>query len=130
MIARLMFACLFCALIALLGATAMLSAHAESTPPLVGILLHGTKSFNADRLEGFREGMRELGYVEGKTVRFEVRWSDNQIDRLTPLARELLNLKPDVIVAAPVVSAQALARETKTVPIVMGNGAGALAIGL
>jgi putative tryptophan/tyrosine transport system substrate-binding protein len=130
MIARLLFVCLLCARIALLGTTVLFSAHAQPIPPLVGVLLHGTKSFNTDRLEGFREGMRELGYVEGKTVRFEVRWSDNQMDRLAPLGRELLSLKPDVVVAAPVVSAQALARETKTVPIVMGNGAGALAAGL
>jgi putative ABC transport system substrate-binding protein len=105
------------------------SAHAQSKPPLIGVLLHGTQSFNGERLEGLREGFRDLGYVEGKTIRLEVRWTDNQVDRLTPLARELLSLKPAVVVAAPVISAQAFARETKTVPVVMGSGAGALRVG-
>jgi putative ABC transport system substrate-binding protein len=118
------------ALAALLAAASLSSAHAQSAPRVIGVLLHGTKNFNADRLEGLREGLRDLGYVEGRTVRLEVRWTDNQMDRLAPLARELLSLKPAVVVAAPVISAQALARETKTVPIVMGNGAGALQVGL
>ena len=130
MTSRQRFVRLLTALIALLVTAMLSSAHAQSKPPLIGVLLHGTQSFNGERLEGLREGFRDLGYVEGKTIRLEVRWTDNQVDRLTPLARELLSLKPAVVVAAPVISAQAFARETKTVPVVMGSGAGALRVGL
>ena len=120
---------LLAALTAML-ALATPAAFAQQNLPLVVVLLHGTESFNRERLAGFRDGMRELGYIDGKNVRLEVRWTDNQADRLAPLARELLNLKPAVAVAAPVISAQALQRESKTVPIVMANGAGALRAGL
>jgi len=130
MIGRRLFVRLFTALIALLVTATLSSVHAQSKPPLIGVLFHGTQSFTGERLEGFREGLRELGYVEGKTIRLEVRWTDNQVDRLTSLARELLSLKPSVVLAAPVISAQAFARETKTVPIVMGSGAGAQRVGL
>jgi putative ABC transport system substrate-binding protein len=119
----------FAALTALLALVA-LPAFAQPTPPLVAVLLHGTEDFNRERLGGFRAGLRELGYIEGKTIRIEVRWSDAQADRLAPLARELLALKPALIVTAPVLSAQAAFRETKTVPIVMASGSGALRAGL
>jgi putative ABC transport system substrate-binding protein len=59
-----------------------------------------------------------------------VRWSDNQAERLPALARELLALQPDVAVSSPVLSAQALHRQSTTVPIVMANGAGAQRVGL
>jgi putative ABC transport system substrate-binding protein len=74
--------------------------------------------------------MRELGYAENKHYRMEVRWSDGQLERLSALVRELLELKPDVVVVAPVVAARAFNRESKTVPIVMASGTGALRIGL
>jgi putative tryptophan/tyrosine transport system substrate-binding protein len=68
--------------------------------------------------------------VEGRNFNMEVRWSDNQVERLPALARELLLKKPDVAVAAPVLSAQALQRESRTVPIVIASGAGAQRLGL
>ena len=105
-------------------------ARAQPRIPLVTVLLHGTESAYRNRVEAFRDGMRELGYVEGRNYRMEVRWSDLQLDRLPALARELLQLKPDVAVAAPVLSTQALNRESKTVPIVMAGGVGALRVGL
>lgn len=105
-------------------------ARAQSHMPLIAVLIHGTDSAYRTRLDAFRDGMRELGYVESKNYRMEVRWSDNKLDRLPMLARELLELKPDVAVVAPVVTAMAFNRETKTVPIVMASGAGALRVGL
>jgi len=57
--------------------------------------------------------MRELGHVDGRNYRLEVRWSDGQLDRLPALARESLQLKPDVAITAPVLSAQALNSEAK-----------------
>lgn len=114
--------------LAMLGAPAI--SRAQPRIPLVTVLLHGTESAFQSRLDAFRDGMRELGYVEGRNYRAEIRWTDNQLDRLPGLARELLQLKPDVAVAAPVLSTQALNRESKIVPIVMAGGVGALRLGL
>jgi putative ABC transport system substrate-binding protein len=106
------------------------AALAQPRQPLIVVLMHGKESALRSRVDGLTEGLRELGYVEGRNYRMEVRWSDNQVDRLPALARELLAKKPDVAVGAPVLSAQALHRESKTVPIVLGNGAGAQRVGL
>lgn len=105
-------------------------ALAQSRPPLIAVLIHGKESALRSRLGGLTEGLRELGYAEDRDYRMEVRWSDNQVDRLPALARELLAKKPDVAVASPVLSAQALQRESRTVPIVIASGAGAQRLGL
>jgi putative tryptophan/tyrosine transport system substrate-binding protein len=120
--------------LALLAATAALpaemAAQAPSRAPLIAVLMHGKENAYPGRLEALQEGLRELGYVEGRNYRIEVRWSDNQVDRLPALARELVARQPDVAVCAPVLSAQALHRESKTLPIVMASGAGAQRVGL
>ena len=104
--------------------------HAQARNPLVALLIHGTEDANRARIEAFRSGMRELGYIDGKNYRLEIRLTDNQLERLPALARELLQLKPDVAVGAPVLSAQAFNRESKTVPIVIASGVGAQRAGL
>jgi putative ABC transport system substrate-binding protein len=106
------------------------AALAQPRQPLIVVLMHGKESALRSRVDVLTEGLRELGYVEGRNYRMEVRWSDNQVDRLPALARELLAKKPDVAVGAPVLSAQALHRESRTVPIVLANGAGAQRLGL
>jgi putative tryptophan/tyrosine transport system substrate-binding protein len=106
------------------------SVHAQARVPLIAVLMHGTETANRVRVEALREGLRELGYREGKSYRMEVRWSDARIERLPTLARELLGLRPDIAVAAPVLAALALHRESKSIPIVMSSGAGATSAGL
>jgi len=106
------------------------AANAQSSAPLVAVLHHGKESVLRPRHEALREGLRELGYQEGRNYRMEVRWSDNQVERLTGLARELLALKPAVVVAEPVIAARAVFLESKTVPIVMAGGAGAQRYGM
>lgn len=117
-------------LVALGAALVGSAALAQPRLPLIVVLLHGTESAFPKRLEALVDGLRELGYVEGRNYRMEVRWSDNHVDRLPALARELLAKQPDVAVCSPVLSAQALYRESKTVPIVMASGAGAQRLGL
>jgi putative ABC transport system substrate-binding protein len=78
----------------------------------------------------FRERMRELGYVEGQNVTFEPRWAQDDDDRLSKLAAELVGLKVDVIVTAATISALAAKRATATIPIVMATGADPVAVGL
>ena len=69
-------------------------------------------------LAAFRDGLRELGYVEGKNVIIEQRYAAGQIERLPALAAELVRLKVDILVAAPAGSALAAKKVTSTVPIV------------
>ena len=81
-------------------------------------------------IDAFRQGMRDLGYVEGRTFLIEARYADGQYDRLPTLARELLELGADIILAvgSPAIRAAQLA--TKTVPIVMAGSGDPVAIGL
>jgi putative tryptophan/tyrosine transport system substrate-binding protein len=122
---RLLLAC--CALAAALVAGA---AIAQARMPLVAVLLHGTESSLKTRLDALREGFRNLGYREGQNYRIEIRWSENRAERLDELARELVAMKPDVAIAAPVIATQALHHAAKTLPIVMASGAGAKRFGL
>jgi putative tryptophan/tyrosine transport system substrate-binding protein len=81
-------------------------------------------------IDAFRQGMRDLGYVEGRTFLIEARYADGQYDRLPTLARELLELGADIILAvgSPAIRAAQLA--TKTVPIVMAGSGDPVANGL
>ncbi len=69
--------------------------------------------------EGFRQGLRDLGYMEGRNITTEARWSEGSPDRLPALARELVALKPDVIVASSMQAIRAVKDATTTIPIVM-----------
>jgi putative ABC transport system substrate-binding protein len=70
-------------------------------------------------LQAFRDGLRELGYVEGKNLQLEVRWGEGKLERLPALAAELVQSKVDVIVAAASPSVIAAREATRTIPIVM-----------
>jgi putative ABC transport system substrate-binding protein len=69
--------------------------------------------------EGFRQGLRELGYVDGQNVTIEWRWSEGKPDRFPGLATEVVALKPDVIVASGTQATRAAKRATSAIPIVM-----------
>jgi len=76
---------------------------------------NGTSPF----LEAFRQGLRELGYVEGKNVQLEIRWGEGKLERLAALAAELVGSKIDVLVAVSSPSVVAAKKATRTIPIVM-----------
>jgi len=71
--------------------------------------------------EGFFQGLRELGYVEGQNIVIEGRWYGERTDRLPSLVGELVQLKVDVIVAGAAPAPEAARRATPTIPIVMAN---------
>ena len=74
---------------------------------------------NAPPWEGFRQGLRELGYVDGQNVTLEWRWSEGKPDRFPGLATQVVALKPDVIVASGTQAVRAAKRATSAIPIVM-----------
>ena len=87
--------------------------------PRIGWLTGGTFSATADRVEAFRQGLRELGYVEGKNIVIEWRGADGNRNRQRVLASELVRLKVDVIVTAGAGGTRAAKEATPTIPIVM-----------
>lgn len=96
------------------GAEAQLTAKALRIGVLVGAVTEG-----AAGPEAFRQGLRERGYVEGQNITVEWRWARGDVTRLPDLARELVNLKVDVIVANSNLPIQAAQKATKAIPIVM-----------
>ena len=71
------------------------------------------------------QGLRDLGWIDGKNVRIEYRWADNKPERLAPLAEELVRLNVELIVASSTPAVQAARNATTTIPIVMGPAADA-----
>jgi ABC-type uncharacterized transport system substrate-binding protein len=88
--------------------------------PRIGFLSGSSRSAVSVRVEAFRQGLHELGYVEGKNIVIEWQYADGKLDRLPGLAAELLHLKVDVIVTAGPQVTRAAKEATGTIPIVMG----------
>src|SRR5712691_5600041 len=86
--------------------------------PVVGVLRPENPSADFDPLSAFRQGLRELGYAEGHTIRLAYRYADGHGDRLPALAAELVSLQPDVIVTNSTLGARAAQHATTTIPIV------------
>jgi putative ABC transport system substrate-binding protein len=109
--------------------TALLLAVAAAGPPVgaqqapktakIGILSATTPAAVAPGVEAFKQALRELGWVEGKSFVLEARYGEGKVERLSDLARELVALKMDVIVTPADLSIAAVKRETQTIPIVM-----------
>jgi putative tryptophan/tyrosine transport system substrate-binding protein len=98
--------------------------------PLVGILSPGRQAglvcppgTQGGGTGCLLEGMRALGYVDGRNVTYVVRFADGAIDRLAPLAAELVALRPDVIYTYTTGGADAAAKATSSIPIVVGSAA-------
>src|SRR4029077_13267213 len=118
--------------IGLLGGTATfipLIAWAQQ-PALIGVLNAASAESNASSYEAFRAALRQLGYVEGRNIRFEYRDADGFLDRLPALAEELVRLNPRVIVSGPLPATLAVRKITATIPIVMSTGADPVGFGL
>jgi putative ABC transport system substrate-binding protein len=99
-----------------------LPAEAQQTAkiPLIGFLVTSSRSAIPARIEAFRQGLRELGYVEGKNIVIEWRDAEGKADRLPGLAAELVRLKVDVIVTEGPTGTRAAKQATASIPIVMG----------
>ena len=110
--------------ITLLGGAAAawpLAAHAQQPArmPRVGFLFSFIPSEGRHLWEACRQGLRELGYVEGESIALEPRWADGRHERLPELVAELVRLRVDVIVAAATPASRAAKAATSTIPIVI-----------
>jgi putative ABC transport system substrate-binding protein len=88
--------------------------------PRIGFLGATSSSANAARVEAFIQGLRDLGYVEGKNVIIEYRYAEGDAGRLSQLASELVRLNVDVIVSAGPAVTRRVKEVTSTIPVVMG----------
>jgi ABC-type uncharacterized transport system substrate-binding protein len=100
------------------------------TTPVIGILISGSMVTNTKNLQSFRDGMRELGYEDGRNIKFEYRFADSDLDRLPTLAAELVDLNPGEIVSASTAANLAAKRATLTIPVVMATSADPVGFGL
>jgi putative tryptophan/tyrosine transport system substrate-binding protein len=104
-------------------------AQQQKKIPRIGYLTLGSLTTTPHRTDAFRQGLRQLGYAEGKDLVIEDRFADEKLDRLNELAAELVRLKVDVIVTSGPAPTRAAKAATATIPIVMtqdsdpvGNG--------
>jgi ABC-type uncharacterized transport system substrate-binding protein len=110
--------------ITLLGGSAAawpLAARAQQQPvrPLIGVLSPLSAASAARNIAGFRSGLRDLGYLEGRNVTLALRYGDGVPERMVPLAQDLVGLKPDVLMAGSMSGALAAQAATQTVPTVV-----------
>jgi len=89
--------------------------------PRIGYLAGSSLSALSPRIEAFRQGLRELGYIEGKNIVSEWRSAEGKLDRVPALAAELVRLMVDIIVTAGPTPTRAAKEATSTIPIVMTN---------
>jgi putative ABC transport system substrate-binding protein len=108
---------------ALGGAAALPSAaQGQQAMPVIGFLSPTAPDSDPDRLRGFRQGLKDAGYVEGENVAIIYRWADNQPNRLAILAADLVRRQVALIAAASVPSAQAAKAATQTIPVLFSVG--------
>jgi putative ABC transport system substrate-binding protein len=116
--------------LALLAAPLAADAQQRANVARIGVLGGTSASSYATRLEAFKQGLRELGYVEGRNVAIEYRWADGRYERLPGLAAELVNLRVDVLVTHGTQGTRATQQATTTIPIVMATAGDAVGTGL
>jgi putative ABC transport system substrate-binding protein len=96
----------------------------------IGFLATHSPAETANHLEAFRQGLRDLGYVEGRNIAIEYRWAEGRVERFPDFAVELVGLKVDVIVATSSPLALAAKNATRTIPIIFATAADPVGSGL
>ena len=114
-----------------LGLLAPLTAEAQARKLWrIGYLDQGSAARNRPYLEAFQEGLRDLGWVEGKSIVMEIRFAEGKTDQLPALAAELVRLKVDLIATQSTPAALAAKQATTTIPIVIGFAADPVGSGI
>ena len=110
--------------LALVGISLLSGCEKPPSPskvPRIGFLAVGSREGRGFLIEGFLQGLRELGYVEGQNIVIEYRFSEDRDDRLPELAAQLVDLKVKLILASGTPASFAAKQATSTIPIVMGG---------
>lgn len=121
------------ALLALAASTATAQPDPQDKVYRIGFLAFGPRPVGSkvkSPLLSFRQTLRERGYVEGQNLELVERWAEARLNRLPILAAELIELKPDVIVASGASAVRAVMRETREIPIVIAGASDPIAEGL
>ena len=105
-------------------------AQQPAKVPRIGLLSSASPSDTALWYQAFRQGLRDLGWVEGKNISIEYRYAEGRSDRLPDLAADLVRLKVDIIVADATTASQAAQKATRAIPIVMASASDPVASGL
>jgi len=113
-----------------LSAPLATEAQPVGKPVTIGYLGNSSPSLESNLVDGFREGLRQLGYVEGRNLIIKYTWAEGRRDRFAALAEELVGLKPDVILTAGTPGALAAKHATQSIPIVMASAGDPLETGL
>jgi putative ABC transport system substrate-binding protein len=114
----------------LLAAPLAAEAQPAGRTVTIGYLGNSSPALESNLLEAFREGLRQLGYVEGQNLIMKYEWAEGQQERHPALARELVRLKPDVILTAGTPGTLAAKQATQSIPIVMASSGDPVAAGL
>jgi putative ABC transport system substrate-binding protein len=114
----------------LLAAVPAAEAQPLGRTVTIGFLGNSSPSLESNLVEAFREGLRQLGYVEGRNLIIKFEWAEGHQERLPALARELVRLKPEVILTAGTPGNLAAKQATQSIPIVTAIAGDAVATGL
>jgi len=114
---------------AIVAAPLAARSQAAANSPRVGFLFYGAPG-RSPEIDAFRQGLRELGYVDGQNITVEYRFAGGQLERLPALAAELVRLKVNVIVTPGTPASMAAKKATSTLPIVFAGVADAVGAGL
>ena len=116
--------------LSLLGAPLAAQAQQAGKVRRIGYLDQGSAAGSKPYFEAFREGLRDLGWVEGQNIAIEVRFAEGRTDQLPTLAAELVRLKVDVIATQTTPAALAAKQATTTIPVVIGFAADPVGSGI
>jgi putative ABC transport system substrate-binding protein len=109
----------FAILVSLVGCVEMAEAQQSKKIPRIGFLGNSTPALEENLVGPFREGLRDLGYVEGKNILIEYRWAEGKYDRFPALIGELVAQKVDIIVTAGTPASLAVKKAAPSIPLVM-----------